>query len=341
MKPIFSRGPSLQLRLFLAVIAAIGLIVADSRLGTFVKIRNYMDTAVSPFYFLANGPRKVLDSVSETLATRQQLELENRALRQELLLKNSDILLLGQFKQENARLRELLGSPLRQDEHKMVTQVISTGSDPYSDQVVIDKGSDNGVYEGQPVISDKGVVGQVVAVAKVTSRVLLICDASHALPIQVLRNDIRVIAAGSGCADDLQLEHLPNNTDIRVGDVLVTSGLGGRFPEGYPVAVVSSVKVDNQRAYTVIQARPTAGLQRLRYLLLLWGADRNSDMPLPPDEVHRVANERLMQMMPQVLPPAGSVGPQLPAPATGVAPQTAAPASVQPQAQPAAAGVVQ
>ncbi|ENK7127802.1 rod shape-determining protein MreC [Serratia marcescens] len=340
MKPIFSRGPSLQLRLFLAVIAAIGLIVADSRLGTFVKIRNYMDTAVSPFYFLANGPRKVLDSVSETLATRQQLELENRALRQELLLKNSDILLLGQFKQENARLRELLGSPLRQDEHKMVTQVISTGSDPYSDQVVIDKGSDNGVYEGQPVISDKGVVGQVVAVAKVTSRVLLICDASHALPIQVLRNDIRVIAAGSGCADDLQLEHLPNNTDIRVGDVLVTSGLGGRFPEGYPVAVVSSVKVDNQRAYTVIQARPTAGLQRLRYLLLLWGADRNGDMPLPPDEVHRVANERLMQMMPQVLPPAGSVGPQLPAPATGVAPQTAAPATVQPQAQPAAAGVV-
>ncbi|HAT4986007.1 TPA: rod shape-determining protein MreC [Serratia marcescens] len=341
MKPIFSRGPSLQLRLFLAVIAAIGLIVADSRLGTFVKIRNYMDTAVSPFYFLANGPRKVLDSVSETLATRQQLELENRALRQELLLKNSDILLLGQFKQENARLRELLGSPLRQDEHKMVTQVISTGSDPYSDQVVIDKGSDNGVYEGQPVISDKGVVGQVVAVAKVTSRVLLICDASHALPIQVLRNDIRVIAAGSGCADDLQLEHLPNNTDIRVGDVLVTSGLGGRFPEGYPVAVVSSVKVDNQRAYTVIQARPTAGLQRLRYLLLLWGADRNGDMPLPPDEVHRVANERLMQMMPQVLPPAGSVGPQLPAPATGVAPQTASPASAQPPAQPAAAGVVQ
>ncbi|OFS87446.1 rod shape-determining protein MreC [Serratia sp. HMSC15F11] len=341
MKPIFSRGPSLQLRLFLAVIAAIGLIVADSRLGTFVKIRNYMDTAVSPFYFLANGPRKVLDSVSETLATRQQLELENRALRQELLLKNSDILLLGQFKQENARLRELLGSPLRQDEHKMVTQVISTGSDPYSDQVVIDKGSDNGVYEGQPVISDKGVVGQVVAVAKVTSRVLLICDASHALPIQVLRNDIRVIAAGSGCADDLQLEHLPNNTDIRVGDVLVTSGLGGRFPEGYPVAVVSSVKVDNQRAYTVIQARPTAGLQRLRYLLLLWGADRNGDMPLPPDEVHRVANERLMQMMPQVLPPAGSVGPQLPAPATGVAPQTAAPASAQSQAQPAAAGGVQ
>ncbi len=157
----------------------------------------------------------------------------------------------------------------------------------------------------------------MVAVAKLTSRVLLICDATHALPIQVLRNDIRVIAAGNGCTDDLQLEHLPANTDIRVGDVLVTSGLGGRFPEGYPVAVVSSVKLDTQRAYTVIQARPTAGLQRLRYLLLLWGADRNGANPMTPEEVHRVANERLMQMMPQVLPSPDAMGPKLPEPATG------------------------
>ena len=309
MKPIFSRGPSLQIRLILAVLVALGIIIADSRLGTFSQIRTYMDTAVSPFYFVSNAPRELLDGVSQTLASRDQLELENRALRQELLLKNSE-------------LRELLGSPLRQDEQKMVTQVISTVNDPYSDQVVIDKGSVNGVYEGQPVISDKGVVGQVVAVAKLTSRVLLICDATHALPIQVLRNDIRVIAAGNGCTDDLQLEHLPANTDIRVGDVLVTSGLGGRFPEGYPVAVVSSVKLDTQRAYTVIQARPTAGLQRLRYLLLLWGADRNGANPMTPEEVHRVANERLMQMMPQVLPSPDAMGPKLPEPATGIAQPT-------------------
>lgn len=327
MKPIFSRGPSLQIRLILAVLVALGVIIADSRLGTFSQIRTYMDTAVSPFYFISNGPRELLDGVSQTLASRDQLELENRALRQELLLKNSELLMLGQYKQENARLRELLGSPLRQDEQKMVTQVISTVNDPYSDQVVIDKGSVNGVYEGQPVISDKGVVGQVVAVAKLTSRVLLICDATHALPIQVLRNDIRVIAAGNGCTDDLQLEHLPANTDIRVGDVLVTSGLGGRFPEGYPVGVVSSVKLDTQRAYTVIQARPTAGLQRLRYLLLLWGADRNGANPMTPEDVHRVANERLMQMMPQVLPSPDAMGPPapMPDPATGISPAPAAP----------------
>lgn len=343
MKPIFSRGPSLQLRLFLAVIVALGVIIADSRMGAFSQIRTYMDTAVSPFYFLANGPRQILDSVSETLASRQQLELENKGLQRELMLKNSELLMLGQFKQENARLRELLGSPLRQDEHKMVTQVISTGTDPYTDQVVIDKGSVNGVYEGQPVISDKGVVGQVVAVGKITSRVMLICDSSHALPIQVLRNDIRVIAAGNGCTEDLQLEHLPGNTDIRVGDVLVTSGLGGRFPEGYPVGVVSSVKLDTQRAYTVIQARSTAGLQRLRYLLLLWGADRNGTMPMAPNEVHRVANERLMQMMPQVLPATSELmGPPAPGQPAGPVPATqgqAAPTSpVGRQAAPAQRG---
>lgn len=229
MKPIFRRGPSLQLRIIFAVIIALVLVVIDHRFEPFNKIRTYLDTAVSPFYFLANGPRQFLDNISESFTSREQLQFENKALRQELLLKKADNLLLEQLKQENARLRELLGSPLRQDEHMMVTQVISGANTPYRDQVVIDKGSNEGVYEGQPVISDKGVVGQVVGVSNFNSRVLLICDTTHALPVQVLRNDVRVIAAGSGCTDDIQLEPLPENTDIRIGDVLVTSGLGGRF----------------------------------------------------------------------------------------------------------------
>ncbi|MEQ1974281.1 rod shape-determining protein MreC [Xenorhabdus sp. SGI240] len=314
MKPIFSRGPSLQLRLFFAIIIAIILMVVDSRLGIFNKVRSYMDTAVSPFYFLANGPRQFLDSISESFVSRNHLELENSTLRNELRLQDSKLLLLGQLKQENSRLRELLGSPLRHDEHMMVSQVISGGMDPYRDQIVIDKGAKDGVYEGQPVISDRGVVGQVTAVSQLSSRILLICDPSHAIPVQVLRNDIRVIAGGAGCTDDLLLEPLPSDTDIRVGDVLVTSGLGGRFPEGYPVAVVSSVKIDNQRAHTVIRARPLAELRRLRYLLLLWGGDNDPSEPLPPSEVYRAANERLMQMLPQVLPNPSNESPQLLAP---------------------------
>nr|WP_314264420.1 rod shape-determining protein MreC [uncultured Moellerella sp.] len=313
MKPIFRRGPSLQLRICIAIIVAIALLVVDHRFEPLNKVRTYLDTAVSPFYFLANGPRQFLDNISDGFSSRSQLKYENVALRQELLLKKADSLLLEQLKQENARLRELLGSPLRQDEHMMVTQVISGANTPYRDQVVIDKGENDGVYEGQPIISDKGVVGQIVGVSQFNSRVLLICDTAHALPVQVLRNDVRIIAAGTGCTDDLQLEPLPDNTDIRVGDVLVTSGLGGRFPEGYPVAVVSAVKQDTQRAYTVISATPTAELQRLRYLLLLWGSDSDPGQPLPPSEVYRAANERLMKVLPQVLPNADEiVGPPLP-----------------------------
>ena len=308
MKPIFSRGPSLQLRLVLAVIAAIAIIVADSRVGSFREIRSYLDTSVSPFYFLADGPRRFLDGAAETFASRQMLEQQNKALRRELMLKNSELLLLGQYKQENIRLRELLGSPLRPGERKMITQVISAGADPYSDQVIIDRGSDSGVYEGQPVISDKGVVGQVVSVGKFSSRVMLVCDASHALPVQVLRNDVRAIASGAGCSEDLQLENMTGSQDIRVGDVLVSSGLGGRFPEGYPVAVVSSVTVDTRRATTVIQAKPTAGLQRLRYLLLLWNTGNNDGSAVTPEAVSQAADDRLLQMMPQVLPPAGEAG---------------------------------
>lgn len=303
MKPIFSRGPFLQLRLCLAVVLAVLLILMDSYVKSFIQIRSYLDTAIYPLQFFSDGPRRVLDDISKRVASREQLVKENEMLQDILLFKDSEILRLDHYKNENARLRELLGSPLRHDELKIVTQVISTAKDPYSNQIVIDKGSAHGVYEGQAVISDKGVVGQVVAVSKITSRVLLICDASHSLPIQVLRNDIRVIATGNGCSEELQLEYLPTTTDIRVGDILVTSGLGGHFPEGYPVAVVSSVNVDNQHAYTLVKAKPMAELGRLRYLLLLWGDDNGAAQPVSPNEVHRIANERLMNSLPQVEAP--------------------------------------
>lgn len=281
MKPIFGRGPSLQFRLVLAILMSVGLIFADSRLESFAKFRTaYLDTLVSPFFYTASLPSFLFNNVSDNTVSRDALQLENRALRQELLLKNSEVLLLRQLQQENGRLRELLGSPLRQDEYKMVTQVLSSDSDPYSDQLVIDKGLNDNVYLGQPVINDKGVVGQVIAVAQNTSRVLLICDSSHALPVQVLRNDIRVIASGNGCLDDLLLEYLPLNADIEVGDELVTSGLGGNFTEGYPVAIVTSVRADRQRARTVIHARPIVSMERLRYLLLVWPSEHRSEYPL-------------------------------------------------------------
>ncbi|SPZ45638.1 rod shape-determining protein MreC [Plesiomonas shigelloides] len=299
MKPIFGRGPSLQLRLFLAVVTSVSLLIMDSRLITFNSVRSSLDTLISPLHYLANSPRQLLDSASERLESQDRLILENRALRQELLTKNSDLLMLEQLKHENDRLRELLGSPLRSDERKMVAQVLTADTDPYTHQVVIDKGSDQGVYIGQPVISDKGVVGQVISVGKVSSRVLLISDATHAIPVQVLRNDIRVIASGTGRRDELQLEHIPSSTDIRPGDMLVTSGLGGRFPEGYPVGIIKSFDVDSQNAFAVVSVTPTAQLERLRYLLLLWPNKSETTPPPTADEVREAARERI----PDALPP--------------------------------------
>ena len=152
----------------------------------------------------------------------------------------------------------------------MVAELLSVDSDPFSHQVLINKGALDGVYNGQPVINDQGVVGQVLHVGSTTSRVLLVTDSSHGIPVRVLRNDLRAIASGSGELDKLELRNLPRNTDIQVGDLLVTSGLGGRFPMGYPVAKISRFSYEEGKPFAEVKAVPLAALDRLRYLLLLW-----------------------------------------------------------------------
>lgn len=276
MKPIFGRGPSLQLRLFLAILLSVGLMLADSRLDAFANVRYLLNSAISPLQYAANLPRDLLDGVSGQLSSHQRLLAENKVLQRELLVQQSDVLLLDQLKQENQRLRELLGSPFVRDEKKLIAEVMAIDSDPYSHQVMIDKGRVDGVYEGQPVINEKGIVGQVSYVGAHNSRVLLLIDPTHAIPVQVVRNDIRVIASGSGLIDQIQLEHVPSSTDIEVGDLLVSSGLGGRYPEGYPVAHVTEFSFDNKRPFAQIKARPTVEFDRLRYLLLVWPTPRET-----------------------------------------------------------------
>ncbi|MXP56368.1 rod shape-determining protein MreC [Pantoea sp. Mhis] len=295
MKLIFSnRGPSLQLRLLLAVVLAIMTMIVDSHVSYFVRLRNYLDTSVSPLYFLANIPHQLFDNVVEMFVSHQKLENENKALRKELFLKKTDLLMLNQYKKENLYLSSLLGSPLHENEYEIIAKRVPTNINTYTDQIIINKGSINDVYIGQPLINDKGIVGQIVTVGKVSSRALLICSVFHSLPIQVLRNDIRLIASGNGCNEDLQLTHLPaDNIDIRVGDMLVSSGIDGRFPEGYPVAVVSYIKTDEQSDYITIKAHPIANLLYSKYLLL-WGTYNNNKIPLLPDKVHEIANERLI-----------------------------------------------
>ena len=221
-------------------------------------------------------------------------------LKEQLREKNADLLLLDQLKVENQRLRLLLGSPLRQDEYKKITEVLTSEMDAYRQQVVINQGQKTGAYVGQAVIDERGVVGQVISVGENMSRVLLITDITHAVPVQVLRNDVRGIANGTGHNDELVIDNLPRSTDIVKGDVLVTSGLGGRFPEGYPVAIVESVTNDIKSQFARIIAKPLASLDRLRYLLLLWpiNDEMRKAQALSPQEVREVVEERRRSVSP-------------------------------------------
>ncbi len=270
MKPIFGRGPSLPIRLALAVVASLLLIIADSRYHSFTGAKLYLNSLVSPLQYMANSPRLLLDAASSQLMSRQSLLAHSQHLEQELFLLRDDLLRLRHLEQENQRLRDLLGSPVRFDTRRMVAEIMAVDTDPFSHQVVIDKGSLVGVFEGQPVLNEQGVVGQVISVGQTTSRVLLITDTSHGIPVRVARNDIRAIASGSGQLDRLLLHNITRNTDIREGDVLLSSGLAGRFPEGYPVGRVSRVGYEEGQPFADIRVQPFAALDRVRYLLLLW-----------------------------------------------------------------------
>lgn len=281
MKLIFSKSTPLGLRLFLALILSVALIICDVNYRPFTVIRYYLDSAISPLYYVSNFPLSAFNELNDLSAKHQTLLDENALLKEQLQMQQSDLVRLDSLKKENDELRTLLGSPLRNDEYKKVAQVLLVDTNPYSYQITLDKGTREGVFVEQPVVDEKGVVGQIFKTAYNTSRAILICDSQHAIPVQVLRNGITMVAVGNGCNNDLLLDFLPNNVDIQVGDVLVTSGLGGRFPKGYPVATVSSVKVDMHDSTPVISATPTADLKRLRYLLLLWNEHNKSQAVTP------------------------------------------------------------
>lgn len=299
MKPIFSKSPPLGVRLTAAVCLSLLFIFLDGRSSAMIHVRNVLETAVSGLYYFANSPRLVLDGVSNNFIDSHRLKLENDVLREQVREKSADLLLLDQLKVENQRLRLLLSSPLRQDEYKKVAEVLTAEMDTYRQQVIVNQGKKDGAFVGQPIIDEKGVVGQVISVGEKSSRVLLLTDVTHAVPVQVLRNDVRGIASGTGHNDELILDHLPRTVDIVKGDVLVTSGLGGNFPEGYPVAIVETVVNDGSSHFARVTARPLASLERLRYLLLLWPTSEDIRLQaISPQEVRNAVEERRKSLHP-------------------------------------------
>lgn len=277
MKPIFLRGPSFLLRLSIVIAFSLLLFLADSQFNLFASSRIYLNSLVSPIQYIADAPQKLSRTISENLLTREALKDRNQQLEKDNLYLRADRLLLTQLQNENKQLRELLNSQRNFSYKRMITEVMSLRSDPFSHQLLIDKGARDGVYLGQPVINEEGVVGQVSQVGSTTSRVLLIVDASHGIPVRVQRNDIAAIVHGSGAWNKLNLPFVQSNADLKEGDLLVTSGLGGRFPAGYPVATISRFNYQKGALYAEVTATPVALLDRSRYLLLLWNDHQFTD----------------------------------------------------------------
>ena len=207
--------------------------------------------------------------MTESTASRNELELENARLRTEQLLTKARLQRLQALEAENERLRALLEARGRVRDDIRVAEILSVDANPYDHSLVINVGSEDGVFDGQALVDSDGVIGQVIRTGLMTSEAMLISDTDHALPVEVNRNGLRTIAVGTGEIDSLTLPFVVNNADIEVGDLLVTSGLGAAFPSGYPVAVIESVTRIPQAQYAQVTARPSASLGQVREVMLV------------------------------------------------------------------------
>jgi rod shape-determining protein MreC len=224
---------------------------------------------VLPLQQVVNAPTSMVRWLSDTLMSREELQEENRRLRQRNFLTTAQLQKLTVLEAENRRLRTLLESAANIPQRAIIAELINVDDDPYRHRILVGKGTTHGVRRGQPVLDANGVVGQIMHAGPLASTAVLITDPSHALPVQVDRNGLRGLLLGTGRFDRLELPHVPNNADVQVGDLLITSGLGGRFPRGYPVARVVSVEPDPGQPFARIVARPTTELDRIREVLLL------------------------------------------------------------------------
>lgn len=233
-------------------------------------VRERLAFLATPFYQLTDIPHRINEWRKGLVTSRADLQLENDHLKAELLIHQRKLQQMASLAAENVRLRQLLNASELLQDSVLIAELIGVSPNPLSHKVVINRGSNHKVFKGQPVLDAFGLMGQVVEVGPESSTVLLISDASHAIPVQVNRNGVRVIAEGTGDLNHLSLRHVSSNTDIREGDLLVSSGLGDRFPVGYPVAEVERVVSDSGKAFLTVIARPMARLDRSRHLLLVF-----------------------------------------------------------------------
>ena len=282
-RPIIGRGPPLGATLFFLGVISVIVMVLDHRGGYLDTARLWMSAAANPIYTVVQTPGQLWRWITGSFADRSQLRTENAQLTEQLRIARTQLLRFESLNEENRRLREIREASKGVSERTLIAEIISVSVNPFRHMVVINKGADDGVFRGQPVLDAFGVVGQVMQVGKTTATLILITDAEHAVPIQVNRNGIRSIAMGTGEAAKLSLPYLTVESDVRKGDLLVSSGLDAIFPAGYPVATVTRVERNSADTFALVEAKPLAQLDRDREVLLLW-ADKPK-VPAPEETI--------------------------------------------------------
>ena len=264
-------SPALGLRfLLLAAGLSILLLVVDHRYSHLDAARKAIGATVYPLRVIVDAPVSLWRWLGDTTSSRNELHLKNGRLEAERLLTRARLQRYAALEAENSRLRAMLEATTRVRDQVRIAEIMSVSSNPFRHVLVVDKGTRDGVFDGQVLIDADGVVGQIIEAGVLSSQGILISDPDHALPVLVNRNGLRTIAVGTGEFDRLDLPFLPNNADIREGDLLVTSGLGGAFPAGYPVALVNSVVRIPQEPFAAVSAEPSAALSQVQEIMLIW-----------------------------------------------------------------------
>ncbi|MGL6824994.1 rod shape-determining protein MreC, partial [Xanthomonas hortorum] len=267
--PVASRPGEVTstLRLLVYLVLAIVLIALDSRGSWLSQLRMQANLLIQPIWAVAGLPGRIGSQVRDNAATHAQLVEETRSLRNQLLVANARLTRLQTAALDNAQLRELLNVAERRGLDVQLAPILDIDLDPTRQRLLLDAGSRDGVLMGQAVIDAGGLMGQVIEVTPLHSTVLLLTDPDHAVPVSVARNGVRLIVYGRG--DRLELRDIPLSAGVQVGDEIVTSGLGGRFPAGFPVGKVSELHPDDTHAFLVGELTPAAKLDRGRDVLLL------------------------------------------------------------------------
>jgi rod shape-determining protein MreC len=267
---------------------------ADHRQHHLEKVRAVASVVIYPVQWLVNLPFAGIEWITETLSTHSALIEDNSRLNEQNTLLKVQLQKYAALENENMRLRELLESSFKVGDRVLIAELLRINLEAYTQQIVLNKGSRDGVYSGQPLVDADGVMGQIIHLGPYTSTAMLITDPNHALPVRLNRNGLRSIAVGTGSQTELELQYIPTNADIREGDLLVTSGLGGTFPPGYPVATVTSIEKVPGLHFSRVVAAPMASLQQSREALLVWppGQATETEEPAIPETVSATGNEK-------------------------------------------------